>query len=336
MQATNLESSPNQQSSTSTITEKDDVKIDLDSIYVGVKFSYFTQFIQEHGGRDNFINMETREVCSKYIIPQCKETSLSVCNTMKASPNPEISSIVGQPTWFISHTWGYLFLDVVDAVKSSLKRLYGDSQANETVVWFDLFSLHQDNARTSLPFSYLSEVFLGLIGGIKNLMMVTLPWNNPVILTRAWCVFEVYSCHKVNGVFEVALTDKESVEFFKRLNSDSKAFRSVLQNIETRNCQSFYESDKNQIESIIRENVEKGFITLDRIVANVILRWTLNELKKKGYTASYMRSIGFSGLDLADVGFTIDDLIDMGFCPFLDGLRNIFELSIIKQKFFMK
>ena len=48
---------------------------------------------------------------------------------------------VGAPTYFISHAWGSIF---VDLVKSVTWALAGAAQA-DTYVWLDIFAINQDD-----------------------------------------------------------------------------------------------------------------------------------------------------------------------------------------------
>jgi hypothetical protein len=75
------------------------------------------------------------------------------------------------------------FLNVVDAIEQHFK--------NETdiVIWFDLFSNNQHGLNDPPPFEWWCHTFLHAIKNIGRTVMILDPWDAPVALTRAWCLW---------------------------------------------------------------------------------------------------------------------------------------------------
>ncbi len=42
-----------------------------------------------------------------------------------------------------------------------------------------------------------------------QMVMVMTPWDNPVSLTRAWCLVELYACRSSGSRFDVALLQRQ-------------------------------------------------------------------------------------------------------------------------------
>ena len=89
----------------------------------------------------------------------------------------------------MSHAWKYLFLDVVESLEDFFS---ASGESDSAVIWFDLFTNSQ-HGTSEKPFEWWTNTFLGAIGEIGSVVMVMHPWDNPVTLTRAWCIFEIYS-----------------------------------------------------------------------------------------------------------------------------------------------
>ena len=65
-----------------------------------------------------------------------------------------------------------LFLDTVEGVRVTLLRLLDADAVDETLVWFDLFSLEQSGGRVDISFDYLRETFLRNVGAIGGDVMM--------------------------------------------------------------------------------------------------------------------------------------------------------------------
>ena len=179
----------------------------------GVKLQFFDQFINDNGGIEVFQNLSTTDVCDKILKPITKNSKLSLVQYYMSRNNEnnvyyndnynnnyhnneknniiEYNELIGQAQWFVSHAWKYKFLDVLNSLKLFFRN---KNIENCVIVWFDLFTNSQHETGQK-PFNWWTTTFKESIKAMKNVVMITLPWNNPITLTRAWCVFEVYSTY---------------------------------------------------------------------------------------------------------------------------------------------
>jgi hypothetical protein len=51
---------------------------------------------------------------------------------------------------------------------------------------------------------------------------VLAPWNDPVPLTRGWCLFELYCAAVTHSKFEVAMSNEHQCAFFEAMEKDTK------------------------------------------------------------------------------------------------------------------
>jgi len=242
--------------------------------FLGVKLSYFAQFIKENGGIEVFKNKSTGDVCREFIHSSCERTEMSVCQQLKKDE----STMVGFASWFISHSWSYLFLDTVDAITRKLAIEYGD-QAEDVYVWFDLFSLPQVlGGKLVTHDNYLKDTYTEYIIAIKNVMMVLSTWKDPIALKRAWCVYELFICNQTDGHFDVAFPGREVTDVINFACSiSSSSSLSSLQHqkedifcIDTASSTAEDQSETELIHNEIKNSI--GFKTLDMSVKETILK----------------------------------------------------------------
>ena len=111
---------------------------------------------------------------------------------MKNSPNVKTANV------FVSSAWKHQFLNVVDA-----HRMRFGSDESKVYLEFDLFSNNQHGVDPSPPLEWWCETFRSAIRDLGHAVMIIGPWNNPIPLTRVWCLWEVYCAHIRNTKFEV-------------------------------------------------------------------------------------------------------------------------------------
>jgi hypothetical protein len=100
------------------------------------------------------------------------------------------------------------------------------------------------------------------------MVMVMLPWNDPITLQRAWCVFEAYACLQTQSRFEVALNESESQSFVESIISDFGTLNKMLATINSAKSKATYDIDRDMIHDAISELV--GFTKLVRTICKRI------------------------------------------------------------------
>ncbi|KAJ3035325.1 hypothetical protein HDV00_004053 [Rhizophlyctis rosea] len=204
--------------------------------------------------------LRTEDVCATFIKPRTT-VEKSLCYELAISDQYR----VGRATWFISHSWQYRFLDLVDAVE----RFFHDQNVSDPIIWIDIFSLPQ-HGRADVEASWLKEMFTKAISRMEGVVMVMSPWNNPSTLTRAWCVFELW-VGTTESTFNIAIPPAESEFFAMSVIGDMEFFASTIRSINSENCTATKLKDLTAIRQAIRETI--GFPALDRQVRRVLIEW---------------------------------------------------------------
>ncbi len=113
----------------------------------------------------------------------------SLCARMKA--DPRTAHFIGRPTHFVSHAHVYKADDLIGALQSFAGKLPPDEVAR-TFFWIDGFSIDEHQGFYGDKGEDNSEqwanTFKEAVQKMGNTVMVLAPWDDPVVLTRMWCL----------------------------------------------------------------------------------------------------------------------------------------------------
>lgn len=234
----------------------------------GLPLCFLHEFICDNGGEVAFQGLSSDDVKNRFVLPYTRNTRLSMCAQMSQEGDIRIKPA----TWFVSHAWRYEFLDLVAALDS-----FFDHSTCDVVLWIDIFSVSQHETFLRSP-DWWQQTFCTAIGEMGKMVMVMTPWDNPIALTRAWCLVEIFACQTSGSRFEVALPPSERERFLEEITTRSDAFYSMLSNVNTEKSECSQESDRERIFAAVR-GLDQGFIGLDRCVLESITNWLVQQLE---------------------------------------------------------
>ena len=271
----------------------------------GVRLSYFSDFIVSCGGYENLKDLTTTDVCERFVKPMTTAGKCSVCELLRYENNV----VLPQSNVFISHAWQYKFLDVVEAIRFSLTD--GDSsRENDFVVWFDLFTVNQHGLDQPPPFLWWCNTFKTAISEIGHTVMVLSPWENPVTLTRAWCLFELYATADCQCRFSIAMSSEESQRFLSDMeNHGVSCLNTMLATVNVEQSQARNPLDRDQIFDVVRQSV--GFSEINLSVLRLLRQWTLDVMEKQ-YSRAYETLTDINPQKLAFTSLLGDLYVSLG------------------------
>ena len=236
----------------------------------GAPISFLREFIDANGGEASFQGLTTDDVKDRFIVPQTQATKLSLFAQMKQAGDARI-----QPaTWFVSHAWKYKFLDLVKA----LEAFFAD-KGGVVIIWLDLFSTSQ-HSTFSKPPEWWQQTFVTAIGRMGQMVMVMTPWDNPICLTRAWCLIELFACRSSGSRFGVAFPPAERARFLETITERSEAFYDMLGKVNTEKSECSRDEDRQRIFTAVR-GLDGGFSVLDRSVMSTMTEWLEQQLEEE-------------------------------------------------------
>lgn len=77
------------------------------------------------------------------------------------------------------------------------------SDVKKKYYWIDVFSNNQYREM------HFRSTFSNVIADIKRTVLVLHPWKNPVILSRCWCLWEIYCSIQADATIEFVLSKRE-------------------------------------------------------------------------------------------------------------------------------
>jgi hypothetical protein len=195
----------------------------IDFPMLGLPLPFIRQFIHLNGGEAAFDGLSTRDVKARFIVPQTQATQLSLCDQMRRAGDARVRTA----TWFVSHAWSCKFLDLA----SALETFFADQAG--VIIWMDLFSTSQ-HCTFSKPPEWWQDAFCAAIGRMGQMVMVMTPWDNPVALTRAWCLIELYACRSSGSRLGIAFPPSERARFLEDVVEKSEVFYDMLSKVNAR------------------------------------------------------------------------------------------------------
>ncbi|KAF0693331.1 hypothetical protein As57867_015638, partial [Aphanomyces stellatus] len=243
----------------------------------GLTLSFFKHFVNLHGGRDAFQGITTKQVCHLFVIPYTEATKLSLVDHIERN-DTDGRVYVRRATWFVSHAWNYLFLDVIDALDYYMDENDMTNEKDSAGLWMCLFNNNQHDIKDKvLPFQHWFMTFKTALTSIGNVVMVFSPWNNPTTLTRTWCVFEVFVAIECNARFEVAMGKTAKSMFLEHVENDNAIMGKLVAEINSASSSTRIPSDRDHIFELIKQG--PGFQKLDRMVFAALEAWVVHTLE---------------------------------------------------------
>ena len=131
----------------------------------------------------------------------------------------------------------------------------------------------------SKDFDWFSSTFLNGINDIGEVLLVLSPWNDPMPIRRAWCLFEI---HNAIAEYEVKLSidipHDEAEELKAGIMKDSDCVVQALSDIQAEKAEATSESDLELIFKAISES-DGGFSRVNQQVKEQLRSWYISQLK---------------------------------------------------------
>ena len=171
------------------------------------------------------------------------------------------------------YSWSYRLSDVVSALNDWAAAHRRDPTA--TWVWICSLCLNQHRMHTTLTPEQLAEEFNPRVIAIGRILPLLVPWNEPVYVQRAWCLFELYTaiCNARSVAINVFVPPSQRSGFLEAMAAGNYAeLEAVLEEIHAEEATSTEPADVDAIRALIR-SLPGGFPTLNEMVRGHLRRW---------------------------------------------------------------
>lgn len=279
--------------------------------FYGVSMKLLRTLYQYIKSIDPDDQMTTTDVSEQVIKPwtaahRCSLVELFLSNHSN-SPHPILQlnaseSVSPTPTVFVSHAWKYKFSELISAISSFDRthsrditlindyELLDPSEINKTggfdfnrsalttaigptenYYWIDVCVNNQWEA-PQLPYEWWSSTFLSAIGKIGNTCLVLSPWDDPIPLKRAWCLWEIVCTKTTHALFTIQFSPIERMKFQKILRVNFEYIMKAISGIDLESSEAWNPLDKEMIFDVVR-HLEGGFQSVNMIIFDVLREW---------------------------------------------------------------
>lgn len=229
--------------------------------------------MEKCGGKKALEGKSTAQVCEEFVKPFTTTTSfsnqpkkVSYCELLQAEKHPA----VGVATIFVSHAWKFVFLKVLEALSFHITH---QLKLADPILWFDVFSNNQHLA-PNLSFDWWCNTFKSAIREFGHTVLVLSPWKDPIPLTRAWCLFEIYCTADSHCQFTVAMSAADEEMFIADMRrSGISVVKEMMAKVDLNRSECYKPEDKDRIFEAVRRTI--GFDGLNGIVFSALRNWML-------------------------------------------------------------
>ncbi|CAK9034113.1 unnamed protein product [Durusdinium trenchii] len=186
---------------------------------------------------------------------------------------------VGEPTVMVSHSWSspYIHLTAI------LKR-YDENTNTNNFFWLDIFSMNQHDfadlsgVQASDPMdgsiaNMYDTMLQALTQAIKvpNCMLLALiPHERPALLTRAWCLYEIYIAWKVGAEVACGFVPEAEQSVKKSLLKDDMLINQIIDSVDAKESRATKNSDREMILDLIAEACYEGSLLTNSFSIKVV------------------------------------------------------------------
>ncbi|EGD82128.1 tetratricopeptide TPR_2 repeat protein [Salpingoeca rosetta] len=263
---------------------------------------------------DTYTEMTTEDACKQLVVPRTRQDNCAYVDLLRKQLKQSPHEHVGKASVFVSHAWRYKIADVLNVLLEFAEEQRARKEDSQPVFfWFDLFMNNQNaNVTASLPPEWWSTTFKESIANIGRVLLVLMPWRDPVPLTRAWCLWEIF-CGIINEGTEVniRLPKSEARALEDAIHDNWEAVTDTLVRVQAQRAEAFNPRDKDMIFEAI-ESWAGGFSAVNQAVKDQLRAWCL---QKAVAAVEAMRSRGEDETEAFAhlcnrVGLVLDDFGD--------------------------
>ncbi|CAK9068670.1 Tartrate-resistant acid phosphatase type 5 (TR-AP) (Tartrate-resistant acid ATPase) (TrATPase) (Type 5 acid phosphatase) (Uteroferrin) (UF) [Durusdinium trenchii] len=187
------------------------------------------------------------------------------------------SEDAGISNFMLSYSWRYRVDDIITSLVHHCETRERDMK--RTYFWICCLCINQHRVKEAqaaglvVPFEDFREHFQQRVVGVGHVLALMAPWDNPVYVSRVWCVFEIFTAVNENCELTVILPPVEMKRFSGTIHDGvlDKHLWASLEQLDVQRADASVASDKENILRIVADGV--GFDCLNQVVRQQLLRW---------------------------------------------------------------
>ena len=235
----------------------------------GISVAGLRALVAEAGGRAALAGWTTDRLKADFVIGATRPGA-AYADVLAARPGG--AALVADADVFLSHAYGYAFLDLVDAVTAWEDARRASGGPGVSFFYVDLAVVCQHPSNVIVPFAELRDKFAAGVRGTARALFL-LDFAAPLSLSRAWCVFELATAVEAHGArLEVIMPPRDEGAFREALVGDFGSLVYKTCTVDTERAAAFLEEDRANIFRMIREEMG-GFARVNQLVIGAMREW---------------------------------------------------------------
>ena len=162
-------------------------------------------------------NATGAQVCKDIVIPMTKAKNVPFVHLLLNRDNIDGSPCVSHANCFVSHAWNYRLKDLLDMLRD-IDREH-TSRGIKAYFWYDIVALNQHRLADSTELPKLVDA----LQACDSVALCCKPWNRPVVLTRVWCLFEIFHALNLGIPISVAMTPDDQRNSLKAVQANPRS-----------------------------------------------------------------------------------------------------------------
>lgn len=251
----------------------------------GLSLAGLDALAEDAGGHVAIAEWTTSKL-KDFVVSATKLNSIAYADEL--SSRSEGASFVGPANAFLSHSYRYKFVDVLDAVRAWQMRQAEKGLEGPWFYYFDLAVVNQHGQKGTVGFEVLRSEFGDSVAACGRTLLV-LRWadSSELATSRAWCIFEVAtSLEKLKPEdVHIILPPADSSLFCHGLANDFPSVEKRLCTIDAADADALVQDDLDNIRRMIEEKFG-GYGEVNEKVLRMLREYILVEareaLKRRG------------------------------------------------------
>lgn len=188
--------------------------------------------------------------------------------------NSTSKRLVGRASYFVSYAWGGSFHDTVDAL------VHHFQGKPEPFLWIDIAMVDQFAAEaTDLDFGLWAKTFRKSLREIGGALIVMMPGEKPIAITRSWCCFEWVTIKQTDIPFEYCVNQRDVERLISDMENgmDYAGFNDIFSEINVEKAVAWKPSDQANILELMKQ---AGIKEVNDVIMFSVKHWMLQVATK--------------------------------------------------------
>eukprot|EP00041_Stephanoeca_diplocostata_P032442 m.1039686 g.1039686 ORF g.1039686 m.1039686 type:complete len:991 (+) comp24149_c2_seq6:422-3394(+) len=191
----------------------------------------------------------------------------------------QTGTLVAPANVFVSHAWNASVCGLLDGLLEH-SQMCAARDEPEQFYWLDIcvsnqHEIDQASGDSNMGWEWWTTTFRDTIVGIGRVVVVLSPFHDPIVCSRAWCLFEAVTARTAGIPIDVVTPPSQQDALMARIQNDLDVVSNVMLNIDSHKAEATVASDLENIRRMI-EDFPGKYTAVDDIYKDVLRTWLID------------------------------------------------------------